>query len=51
MAALREMRSILRKLQPALNVMAREVLDDIIADQIDAVLNASKEGRNVASDQ
>lgn len=50
-AALVRMRSILKKLQPALNVMAREVLDDIIADQIDAVLNATKEVRDAVSGQ
>lgn len=37
--ALREMRGILRSLQPAMNVMAREVMDDIIREQIDALLS------------
>lgn len=37
--ALEKMRDLLRKLQPALNVMAREVMDDIIADQIDPAIS------------
>lgn len=38
LTALATMRDLLRKLQPALNVMAREVMDDIIADQIDPAI-------------
>lgn len=40
--ALEKTRDTLRKLQPALNLMARDVIDDIIANQIDAPLNANK---------
>ena len=36
--ALRQTRDALRKLQPALNVMAREIIDDIIADNIEKAL-------------
>lgn len=36
--ALESTRAALRILQPALNVMARECLDDIIAREIDAAL-------------
>ena len=39
--ALRKMRELLRLLQPALNVMAREVMDDIIKDQIDPAIAAA----------
>lgn len=39
-------RSTLRSLQPALNVMAREVMDDIIRDQIDALLATPGEREN-----
>jgi len=38
-AGLQKMRDILRSLQPAMNVMAREVMDDIIREQIDALLS------------
>lgn len=37
--ALEKTRAALRLLQPALNVMARECLDDIIAREIDAALS------------
>ena len=37
----------LRLLQPALNVMAREIIDDIIADHIAPVLNT--EGATLAA--
>ena len=37
--ALHQTRFWLNKLQPALNVMAREVMDDIIKDQIDGPLS------------
>lgn len=40
--ALENTRKHLRNLQPALNGMARDILDDIIADQIDAALAAFK---------
>lgn len=38
LASLEKMRDLLRKLQPALNVMARDVMDDIIRDQIDPAI-------------
>lgn len=38
LSALVRVRDLLRGLQPALNLMARDVLDDIIADQIDPVI-------------
>ena len=37
--ALRQTRDALRKLQPALNVMAREIIDDIITEKIEKALS------------
>ena len=37
--ALKQTRDALRKLQPALNVMAREIIDDIITDKIEKALS------------
>lgn len=37
--ALQKMRDIIRSLQPAMNVMAREVMDDIVREQIDPALS------------
>jgi hypothetical protein len=45
LGALERIRNILRRLQPALNVMARDVLDDIIAFEIEpAIAKASVSG-------
>lgn len=41
--ALEGMRGILRSLQPAMNMMAREVMDDIIREQIDPALTTQSE--------
>lgn len=44
--ALQATRIHLRRLQPALNVMTREVLDDIIRDHIDPVLDKETSDAN-----
>lgn len=41
--ALKRTRDTLRKLQPALNVLAREVIDDIIAREIEPALSPAQE--------